>query len=73
MGPIFCQIIKIREIFHFKFSITIGNQKWNGAAPILIKIGKIINVIIIWLLNFSIKFIIIKKNRVAEASAWNKK
>jgi hypothetical protein len=33
-GAIFCQVIKIKIIFHFIFFTTWGNQKWRGAAPI---------------------------------------
>lgn len=36
-GAIFCQIIKIKLFIHESPSITLGNQKWNGAAPLFIK------------------------------------
>jgi len=34
MGANFCQVIKIKLFFHVIFSIILGNQKWNGEAPI---------------------------------------
>jgi len=33
-GAIFCQVIKIKLFIQFKPSITLGNQKWNGATPL---------------------------------------
>jgi len=37
IGAIFCHVnIKV-QLIQFKPSITSGNQKWKGAAPILIK------------------------------------
>ena len=36
MGANFCHVIKISLFVQFIFSITFGNQKWNGAAPIFI-------------------------------------
>lgn len=36
MGAIFCQVKRINEFIQFNPSITSGNQKWKGAAPILI-------------------------------------
>ena len=36
-GAIFCQVIKIRQFLQLNPSITPGNQKWKGAAPIFIK------------------------------------
>lgn len=36
MGAIFCHVIKIMLLIQFRPSITIGNQKWNGAIPIFI-------------------------------------
>lgn len=38
MGANFCQVDKIIQIYHLEQAITWGNQKWNGAAPILINI-----------------------------------
>lgn len=35
-GAIFCQVIKIIEFVHLNPSMTDGNQKWNGAVPLLI-------------------------------------
>lgn len=33
MGANFCHVIKIILLFHEIVSITLGNQKWKGAAP----------------------------------------
>lgn len=37
MGAIFCTVIKIMHFGHDKPSITEGNQKWTGAAPLFNK------------------------------------
>jgi hypothetical protein len=37
IGVIFCQVDKIKQFVHLNPLITLGNQKWNGAAPIFIK------------------------------------
>lgn len=37
IGAIFCQVNIINEFTQFKPSIISGNQKWKGAAPILIR------------------------------------
>lgn len=34
IGDNFCQVIKMNEFIQDNPSITIGNQKWKGAAPI---------------------------------------
>jgi hypothetical protein len=34
MGAIFCQVIKIKLFIQLIPSITPGNQKWKGAAPL---------------------------------------
>jgi hypothetical protein len=34
-GAIFCHVIKIKLLVQLNPSITPGNQKWKGAAPIL--------------------------------------
>lgn len=36
IGAIFCQVIKIKLLIQFNPSITLGNQKWNGATPLFI-------------------------------------
>lgn len=75
-GAIFCQVIKIRLFHQLSPSITPGNQKWKGAAPLFkSKEDKIANVI-----KFEFKLIIekvfnwiIKKmelnRKIAEANA----
>lgn len=37
IGAIFCHVNIIKLVIQFKPSIISGNQKWNGAAPILVK------------------------------------
>lgn len=37
IGAIFCQVNIIKELVQSSPSIISGNQKWNGAAPILVK------------------------------------
>lgn len=37
IGVIFCQVDKIKQFIHLNPLITLGNQKWKGAAPIFIK------------------------------------
>lgn len=79
-GAIFCQVIKVNELIQVKPSITVGNQKWKGAAPLFN--NKAEKIIIfeykIWLfnsygtLNFSIERII-ANNKIADANAWVKK
>lgn len=36
IGAIFCHVSIIKELVHDNPWIISGNQKWNGAAPILI-------------------------------------
>lgn len=36
MGVIFCHVNKISLLNQLNLSITSGNQKWNGAIPILV-------------------------------------
>lgn len=38
IGIIFCQVARIRHCGQLRLAITFGSQKWQGAAPILIKI-----------------------------------
>lgn len=35
-GAIFCHVIKIKLLIHVNPSMTLGNQKWNGATPLFI-------------------------------------
>lgn len=44
IGAIFCQVIIIIELSQVNPSIISGNQKWNGAAPIFVKIAVSINI-----------------------------
>lgn len=37
IGIIFCQVVKRRHNIHLRLDITFGSQKWQGAAPALVK------------------------------------
>lgn len=77
-GAIFCQVIKINLLIQFNPSITPGNQKWKGAAPLfnnkvdkINKSLKLLFIIQLLLKNNIIK--IIANNKIDEAKAWVKK
>lgn len=42
IGAIFCHVRRTSLVFHDKPSITSGNQKWNGAAPVLVRSAEFI-------------------------------
>lgn len=72
IGAIFCHVNNSNEFIQFNPSITSGNQKWKGAAPILVNKAelKIIEYILGMRLNiklFDIK--IIANNKIVEAKA----
>lgn len=74
MGAIFCHVKIIKQFIQFNPSITSGNQKWNGAAPILVKRAEL-NIIIMQLFNNQrgLKFIDIKtiaNIKIVDAKAW---
>jgi hypothetical protein len=79
-GAIFCQVKSIKPFPHVSPSITPGNQKWRGAAPIFSSKDDLIKVLI---KGFDVKSVFevpkIKaanttvNKRVAEAKAWIKK
>lgn len=75
IGAIFCQVNITNLIIQFKPSIISGNQKWNGAAPILVKSAEFIKIIKIslkfWGINSNNKLIIIiENNKIIDAKAW---
>lgn len=76
-GAIFCQVIKIKFVYQVKPSITLGNQKWKGAAPIFNIIEEQIEIEInSAFTNFIFKnkkYKIIINKKIAEAIAWVKK
>lgn len=78
IGAIFCHVINNKLLIHVSPSITIGNQKWNGAIPTFI-IKQELKIIFIVVLNFkkffkdNIEKKIIKNNKILEAKAWVKK
>lgn len=75
MGAIFCHVDKIKQFIQFNPFIILGNQKWNGAAPIFINKVKFI-IIDINIFKLELLFIInkIKKNiKLIELKDWTKK
>lgn len=79
-GAIFCHVIKIKLFHQLSPSITPGNQKWKGAAPLFNrrddKIASVIKFefksIIEKTFNWRIKKIELNK-KMAEANAWVRK
>lgn len=74
IGAIFCHVNIIKQFIHLNPSITSGNQKWNGAAPIFVNNEELIIITIVFLrLRVSISWLkekIITENiRMAEARA----
>lgn len=47
IGASFCQVIRIKLVFQFNPSITSGNQKWNGAAPIFVNRTDSIKIVLV--------------------------
>lgn len=64
-GAIFCQVDKKKHIYHDKFDITWGNQKWKGTKPILI-------IRAVDMIKWN-QYIWVLKSKSAEPNAWNKK
>lgn len=73
IGVIFCQVDRIKQFIHLSPLITLGNQKWKGAAPIFMRreIFKIIKVRLF--IHGYIFSIIIKNNKLIEVRVWIKK
>jgi len=77
-GAIFCQVIKIKLLIQLSPSITPGNQKWKGAAPLFSnkvdKINKLLKLLLIIQLLLKNNIIkIMANNKIDEAKAWVKK
>lgn len=75
IGAIFCHVNIIIHKFQFNPSIISGNQKWNGAAPILVNIDEFIIIlkflIIDSFVNIVLFIIIIIENiKINEARVW---
>jgi len=75
MGAIFCQINIIMQFIHLKPSIISGNQKWNGAVPILVKRAEFIIIIKVEFIlgeinSVNIIIIIIENRIIKEERAW---
>ena len=77
MGVIFCHVNKIKQFNQFNPSITSGNQKWNGAIPILVNKAEFKINIIVLSIFFIIKNLLESKisenKRIREAKAWVRK
>lgn len=75
IGAIFCQVSRIREFVHLNPSITSGNQKWKGAAPIFVSKAEF-NIIVknslVWgATSSSVNSIIITAvSKIMDAMAW---
>lgn len=75
MGEIFCHVIKIKQFIQDNPSMTLGNQKWNGADPIFINKVEFIKIeILLFISKFKniILFKIINK-KLIDAIDWIKK
>lgn len=71
IGAIFCQVNITKEFIQDRPSITSGNQKWNGAAPILVNIAEsIISDKPILISVFLVIIIMIPIMNAVEARAW---
>lgn len=53
IGAIFCQVNIIKQFIHLRPSITSGNQKWNGAAPIFVN-KEVLIIVVIMLFQVSV-------------------
>lgn len=76
IGANFCQVIKINLFNHLKPSITLGNQKWKGAAPLFIKSDEIIIHKVsftLTVLDISYNIKTVENNNIEDAIAWVKK
>lgn len=72
-GEIFCQEDKMKQDIQDILFITLGNQKWQGAAPSLINI-LIIRIGRSALLNLNWELIkMMKTNRILDPIAWARK
>lgn len=61
-GAIFCQVIKSKLFIQDNPSITPGNQKWNGAAPLFNNKAEVIIIDTIHKFKFNWKIILLNKN-----------
>lgn len=77
MGAIFCHVNRIKLLNQFNPSITSGNQKWKGAAPIFVNNAELVIIIKYWFKlkkNDEFMDIIIIINKInIEAKVWVKK
>lgn len=76
MGEIFCHVIKIKQFNQDNPSQILGNQKWKGADPILIKREELIIIEIKLLISKFFNKIIFNKienKKLIEAIDWVRK
>lgn len=77
IGAIFCHVNRIKLLNQFNPSITSGNQKWKGAAPIFVNNAELMIIIKYWFKlkkNDEFMDIIIIINKInIEAKVWVKK
>lgn len=76
IGAIFCHVVRRIHEGHLKVDITCGNQKWNGAAPILINNLISIRSVDTWGDNKAIRGVVIlraARRRIPEPRAWVRK
>lgn len=71
IGAIFCHVSMSKQFTHLNPSITSGNQKWKGAAPIFVKIEEfIIKIHDLFMVSVDISFVIriVANMNIVEAS-----
>lgn len=78
IGAIFCQVKTNRQLNQANPSITSGNQKWNGAVPILINNAEFIVLRNIDSIEGAMESVlniveIIENKKIIEAIAWARK
>lgn len=73
IGVIFWNVNKIKQLYQDNPSITSGNQKWKGAAPILVikaELKIIKDKLFIQIVENILDIEIIENMRIVEAKAW---
>lgn len=75
IGASFCQVIKINLFIHVIPSITFGNQKWKGAAPLFMSKDEITIHKENWLdmVPWELNNRIVENSKIDDAIAWVKK
>jgi len=76
MGAIFCQVVRRMQECQFIELMTWGNQKWKGAAPILIESLIIMSsVLVVVEIIVMFGFVIVRpaSRRILDPRAWARK